>query len=280
MGVDGRGAISDSPRRLTLNDRNDWVAGWTADGRGLFFISDREGTPRLFRQRIDQPTAEPLVAAPGRYGGTTTPDGTWLFYWRVPRDVGATPRTLELMRVPTAGGPAELVLVSATTRGLRCALRPESTCLLGETAGDTIVVSRVGPTGGRGEEVARIRVRDVHADWDWNLPDDGSRIAVVERDTIRVLNLTTHEMSTVVLRNANEVRQTGEPVGISWTASGRGFFLTNSTVLFCVDLAGQARELYRTGSILSSPPISSPDGRHIAFNQWTRESNAWLLEHF
>jgi hypothetical protein len=184
------------------------------------------------------------------------------------------------MRVEMTGGPPELVLVSANPVGLRCAMWPESLCVVGEMAGDTMVVSRVGPTEGRGEQVARIRVRDVLESWGWSLSPDGSRIALVEQDTIRILDLKSHEVSTVVLRNSDEVRRLGEPNGISWAPSGRGFFLTTFDVLFYVDLAGQTRELHRTFGVLS-PPVPSPDGRHIAFQQWNPvEGNVWLLEGF
>ena len=279
-----RGTISGTPQRLTLNDRDDDIAGWTADGGAILFISDRGGTPRLFRQRINQSTAEQLVAAPGWdlwcWGGRTSPDGAQLFYWKTTREGRTAQGPSELMRVPVTGGPPERVLVSARPAELRCGSRPEDTCVVGEMAGDTLVVSRVGPAGGRGEEVARIRVRAV-SEWDWSLSPDGSRIALVEprQDTIRVLDVRSHEVSTVVLRNANEIWAAGKIVRISWAPSGREFFLTGGGGLFCVDLAGEAREVYRGGDYLFAP-VPSPDGRHIAFTQENIELNEWLLERF
>jgi hypothetical protein len=281
--VDVTGIISESPRRLTLNDRNDRTAGWTADGRAAFFFSDREGAPKLFRQRVDQPMAEPLVATPGwsvwDFGGRTSPGGTQVFYWETHAGPIPAPGSRKLMRVPTTGGPPELVLVSKEPAGLRCPTRTDNPCVLAELAGDTVVFSRMGPTGGRAGEMGRIRLREVLADWDWSLSPDGSRIAIVERERIRVLDLRNHEVSTIVLKNAKKVLETGAPDGISWAATGSGFYLTCWKVLFFVDSAGRAREVYRASDVLT-PPIASPDGRHIAFSLSNAETNAWLLERF
>ena len=50
-----------SPRRLTLDDSDDIPFDWTADNKAVLFISDRTGTPNIFRQGIDETTAEMLV---------------------------------------------------------------------------------------------------------------------------------------------------------------------------------------------------------------------------
>ena len=109
--------------------------------------------------------------------------------------------------------------------------------------------------------------------------DPTVRIALVEQDTIRVLDLSSHEVSRIALKNADEVRRHGEPNSISWAPSGSGFYLTNWTVLFHVDFTGQVRELCQTGGSMSSP-VPSPDRRHIAFTQANGGRNAWLLEGF
>ena len=53
-----------TPRRLTLDERNDWPDAWTSDSRAVLFWSDRNGSNQVFKQNIDQETAE-TVAGPG-----------------------------------------------------------------------------------------------------------------------------------------------------------------------------------------------------------------------
>jgi hypothetical protein len=159
----------------------------------------------------------------------------------------------------------------------------ESPCLVGEVTGNMLVLSAVGPTGERGEEVMRIMVRDTLAGLDCDLSPDGGRIAVRESrgDTIRILDVRGDEVSMVVSKNPDEIMQSGWIRQICWAASGRGFFLSNGSGLFYTDFAGHARELYRVGQyglIWGQRP--SPDGRHIAFSQRNKERNAWLVEHY
>ena len=54
-----------TPRRLTLDEHNDWPNAWTSDSRAVIFWSDRNGSNQVFKQNIDQQTAETVVAGPG-----------------------------------------------------------------------------------------------------------------------------------------------------------------------------------------------------------------------
>jgi Tol biopolymer transport system component len=47
-----------TPRRLTLDDANELPFDWTANGREVFFTSDRTGTQNIFRQAIDKTAAK------------------------------------------------------------------------------------------------------------------------------------------------------------------------------------------------------------------------------
>jgi Tol biopolymer transport system component len=49
------------PRRLTLNERNDMPTAWTPDSKAVLFHSDRSGTWQIYRQALDQDSAEPFV---------------------------------------------------------------------------------------------------------------------------------------------------------------------------------------------------------------------------
>lgn len=45
-------------KAVTLDAATDWDPVWSADGRWLYFVSDRGGSPDLWRQRIDEVTGE------------------------------------------------------------------------------------------------------------------------------------------------------------------------------------------------------------------------------
>jgi Tol biopolymer transport system component len=104
-----------SPRRLTLDDANDFGTSWMPDGRALFFTSNRNGTLDVFRQRLDSSVAEAVISGPDDESGpiAVSPDGTWLYYtistesWS-PESWRSAPRAgKRLMRTPESGGPRE-----------------------------------------------------------------------------------------------------------------------------------------------------------------------------
>jgi hypothetical protein len=68
--------------------------------------------------------------------------------------------------------------------------------------------------------------------------------------------------------------------GVVWTADGGGWYvsvLTSSgTRLVYADLQGRTSDLHRE-SVVSLYAVPSPDGRHVAFPEWTVSSNAWLF---
>ena len=67
------GAKLTTPRRLTLDERNDWPNAWTSDSRAVLFWSDRNGSNQVFKQNIDQQTAETVVAGPGSLDASDEP---------------------------------------------------------------------------------------------------------------------------------------------------------------------------------------------------------------
>jgi Tol biopolymer transport system component len=71
--------------------------------------------------------------------------------------------------------------------------------------------------------------------------------------------------------------------GISWSADGRSWFVTSSSLrgsaILQVRLEGAVSELWRSGTILSTP-LASPDGKNLAFSSSMNNSNAWVIENF
>ncbi len=69
-----------TPRRLTLDESANAAFSWTPDSRSVFFISNRSGANKLFRQAIDQAVPEVLVEGRGIGLPRLNPDGTQVLY--------------------------------------------------------------------------------------------------------------------------------------------------------------------------------------------------------
>ena len=76
-----RTGLTASPRRLTLDDRDDTPASWTPDSSTVIFESSRNGTLDILKQRIDSDVAEPFVVGPrDQTLPRVTSDGKWVLY--------------------------------------------------------------------------------------------------------------------------------------------------------------------------------------------------------
>src|SRR5262249_28363409 len=119
--LEAHGTRLRTPRRLTLDDRNDYPSAWTPDSRAVLFESDRNGAWTIYRQAIDQESAAPIVAGDQP---RLSPDGAWILYLDRNPDEPWPSAPVSLMRVPTSGGASQLVL---TTRGEQeCARLPST----------------------------------------------------------------------------------------------------------------------------------------------------------
>jgi Tol biopolymer transport system component len=72
---------------------------------------------------------------------------------------------------------------------------------------------------------------------------------------------------------------------VNWAADGDSLFAVGSQdpdfIILQIELNGKTHVIINRGKgHLLDSPRPSPDGRHLAFSQYTWESNAWLLENF
>jgi len=88
-------------------------AKWTADSKTVLFEAYRDGRWQIFKQSLDENTAEPIVTQAHEKGtgnvtgATLTPDGAWLLYTASNSDDNSSQR--QLNRVPLGGGSPEVV---------------------------------------------------------------------------------------------------------------------------------------------------------------------------
>jgi Tol biopolymer transport system component len=289
------------PRRFTIDDRIDWPSGWTRDSKTLLFFSDRNGNLDIFRQGVNDLTAEAIVATgEEERGGQLSPDGSWLLYISRPAaETGTSPLAGHLMRMPVSGGPPQVVLnvegypgsaqVSPqgerlNTRGypdFRCPLKPVASCILAERVGDQIIFSAFGALDGKKQEVARTEF-DSSSVWSfWDLSPDGSRIAFGKdergKGRVRILPLGGGLEQEVNIELWDRLDSA------AWASDGKSLFVdswspTGSTLLHVLP-NGQAQVLRKSGLWIDRP-IPSPNGRYLAFGEVTSNQNAWMIENF
>jgi Tol biopolymer transport system component len=165
-------------RHFTLTESWDIPADWTPDSKGLILLSNRNGHMGIFKQSLNEDTAEPLVARPEDIASPkVTPDGAWVVYAfsTKPNDESAP---VQVMRVPITGGPSEFVLTAHFPGYPTCSKLPANLCAIIEQDDDhnQVIFTAFDPLGGRGRELARIDI-DLQKYFNSALSPDGTRIA-------------------------------------------------------------------------------------------------------
>lgn len=269
-----------NPRRLTLNESDDGWPDWTADSRAVVFASNRNGNSDIFKQEIDQPDAETIVATPEEERHPNfSPDGAFILYLvSQKRNLPAT----RLMRVPASGGPPELVLSGEKIEGFSCA-RDAKLCVVAEEVDGKQVLTTFDPLKGRGE---KLPASDYPNFKEGVVSPQGRLVEKMKPGPdglyIRVRSLTGGPAEEMTFK-----KLTGNYGFLGWSLDGKGIYIEESsssgfTALFA-GLDGRSQIIWKRGT---SPgwyieyPVPSPDGRHLAFTIITYERNAWMLENF
>jgi len=271
------------PRRLTLDERNDTPLAWTPDSKAIFFWSNRSGNFDIYKQALDQDSAEPFVATPQmELGPRLSADAAWIVYvsFAKPEDL-FTSSPSQLRRVPVSGGPSQWVLTAHGWFAHSCARAPATLCIVGEVTEDQkhLVFTAFDPVQGRGREVTRVAIDPRGWYW-WELSPDGSQIAMLfppGENRIRLIPVEGGAPRDVV---ANGSWGFGE--GPSWSSDGKGFYIgrlvPGGTTLLYVDLNGHTSPVWAQKGSFQTWGVPSPDGRHLAMLGWTANGNVWMVE--
>jgi Tol biopolymer transport system component/DNA-binding winged helix-turn-helix (wHTH) protein len=284
--VEANGYRLSTPRRLTLDDRQDFPWAWTRDSKQVLFGSDRDGAFHIFRQSPEQTTPELLV------GGSEqsmlprlTPDGTQIVYLQF-RQAFDSSGPIRMMRIPASGGPPQLVLESPGITNQQCARLPSTLCLYSEVEGKRLIWFRFDPLRGKGEEVAHID-DDLPYFYNWTLSPDGSVLAMAKKMDISV----QPEIRLLALKERKDKERIVKLQGwsaitaLDWAGDGKTLWVSASTTtgtnaLLNVDLQGRARPVLQQTKMFVGWGIPSPDGRSLALWQASGRSNVWMVENF
>ncbi len=291
--LEDQGRRLNNARRLTLGV-SDYAHAWTPDSQAVIFESERNGRYSIFKQRVDQTAAEPLVSdGESTSRGRFSPRGDWFLYI-----AGNSTSNWRLMRMPASGGPSELVLEGQDLENYFCSAPAANVCVVAEREQNQLVfyaidqAQKLPPDG-----ILRKDLRELgRTDWnptDWGLSPDGANIAMVRpsnregRIHLISLEVRGHGGGAGGRAPARDVLVEGwtDLFNLNWAADGRGWYVCSrsdpagSTFLY-VDLQGHATVLQSQQGLEPFWGVPSPDGRHLAFSRTTFTENAWLLENF
>ena len=268
-----------TPRRLTLDANGNIATAWLSDSRTVLFVSNRNGTWTLFKQAIDETTADVLVGGHSIYLPRLSADGSQVLYLSQ-TDPANPSAPISLMRLPVTGGPPQLILRDIGLGNYQCAHLPSTFCIATKFEKDEVIFFAFDPGRGIGRELLKIRGL-VH---DWSLSPDGKTLADLPHGhSIRffsVENGVAREDKTVTL---NEwPMDNGD-----WNADGSGLLIpsmtpTGTPVILEVNRAGKASVVLEgAANTPFESMIQAPDGHHgILVEIVPGDNNAWMIDNF
>jgi hypothetical protein len=253
-------------------------------------MSSRDGTAHIFKQAIDQTQPELLVGGNERlFIPRLNPDATELLYLIMP-DPGQGSQNVRIMRMPLAGGTPQMVLEAPWILNLQCARLPSRLCIYSRCEFNQKGFLAFDPVTGASSGLSDAKITSTGCD-NWSLSPDGKYLA-----TTRLGRKDAPEIHIVSIADGAE-RTIGVPhwtgiANIDWTADGKsvwvkvfsrdtmGFGEQGIQEMLTVDLIGKITDTLNSDSVRFRWAIPSPDGRRVALNGATINSNVWLLENF
>ena len=264
------------PRRLTLDANENIATAWTADSKAVLFVSNRNGTWKLFKQAIDETTPEALAEGRSLFVPRLSADGSHVLYVSSsnPED---TSFPSSVMSKPLVGGAPRVVIQGKEIGDHQCARAPSTMCIFSQNDGQDLVFRSFDLEHGAGRELLRIPDSSPA----WSLSSDGSKLAMVmNQHRIRFVSLATGA--------AHEVTVKGWPLqAVDWAANRQTVLMASRApsglpVILEVDQTGKAKVVLQgSANIRFGFMIQSPDGRCAILAEYIPfDSNAWIVNDF
>ncbi|HEY4901306.1 MAG TPA: hypothetical protein VIH91_10865 [Terriglobales bacterium] len=267
-------------RRLTLDEHNDLPTSWTGDSKSVIFFSDRNGQSNIFRQALDQTSAEALTSGPEyKWGPRLNGDGQWIHYLSSKSPPFMLVSQATLMRIPVSGGAPQTILSAAGMSDHRCARAPVQLCIFDEIpAGQSKrILYTYDDQNGRGRAILSL---DPNPYGNWDLSPDGKTIAV-SRFNPREGRISFYSQDGKAISELVVPGWAGFN-GLDWSADGKGLFISSSdsrrSTLIYVSLDGTVRKLWEPNAASTTWGVPSFDGKHLAISGGSFDSNVWMIE--
>ena len=248
-----------------------------ADSSRVIFSSNRNGSFNLFKQRLDSDVAEPFVVGPATLSlARVTSDGQWVLYTD---DRPGQPS--RIMRVPLEGGRPEPLVTYPPGAGGWCHCSFHGRCVLLEyspIAGSPVRVFALDPIRGRQQQLTQFPSSSLGA----NLTPEGEHFAYLMpeetgiQNHIRIVSFQGEPSQEIVVKNAGHLG--------TLDSFPTGGFLSQELAtphhpLLFITPEGNATVLWRPGEQLDLfVALSSPDGKHLAIDASSGQSNVWLID--
>ena len=296
--IDASGA---NPIQLTDGRTRVWSPSWSADGRKVFYVSNRGGSMDLWQQAVDSegaPIGEPLSVTQGGLGITSavfTADGTKLAYargglisnvWKVPIPVDDRPALWsDAVRLTSEHAYIEFVDVSPDGQQLAVSSdrRGNQDLWLLSTAGGEMTPLTTDPTpdwnprwSPNGSEIAFYAYRSGNRDL-WVMPSSGGAARQLTTGTGfhwypswspdgKEITFQTQSPATIAIMNAagGKPRPLTSGSQPAWSPNGQWIVFTENGRLFRVAKDGRERSQMPTPHRPSSPQFSR-DGQSVYF---------------
>jgi DNA-binding winged helix-turn-helix (wHTH) protein/Tol biopolymer transport system component len=265
-------------RRLTLDENENIPWSWTPDSKAVLFSSDRNGTREIFKQAIDQPSPESLVAGSEQLDqARLTPDRKEILYISTPK-----PSSLEalssIFAIPIGGGTPRLILKDTRIWNVQCARAPSTVCLYSITKGRTEETFHFDVKSGKTGDPPQ-----VDPTCNWTLSPDGSQRAIVvfgpHTGKIQFRSTTTGKTRDAVVKGWSGL------MGVDWFPDGKSLLgswhnFERDSALLKITLDGRATVLLRSSNPEIWGAIPSPNGRFLAIAEAGGTKNVWQIENF
>ena len=277
------GARMGTPRRLTLDDSDDFPFDWTADSKAVLFISNRTGTRNIFKQKIDETSAEMLsLGSDQKQISRITPDGSEILYSFLTGPSDSSP--VRLMRVPLAGGPPQLVVEAPSINNHQCSRAPAKVCVLSQQKPPQMAFSVFDPVQGNLHGLMNVELPSSQV-YNWSLSPDGKFLAAAGNDAhdnvIHLFPLSGEPGRQIALRGWTAIST------LDWASDSKGLFVSanptgRSSTLMFVDLSGRVHPLWtlKVHSAFTMWAIPSRDGHRIAIPAPTIDGNVAMIQNF
>ena len=283
-----------TPNRLTLDERNDFPFAWTPDSKAVLFESDRDGAYHIFKQAIDQSVPELLVGGERQaLAPRLTPDGSSVLYVATWLKGGESPAAGDLMRLPLAGGPPQVVLNQSGIGNVQCTRLPSTVCIYDVRKMDEMSFFKFDPNTGKSEEIPQLGIHDEPSyTYNWSLSPDGKIVATSKREGWTIGDYSAQRAPSITFVSVADGSKRSVTVGawaginsIDWDIDGRSLWApvytnTGNWALLKIDLQGRATTMLEDSRMTIGWAIAAPDGKHLALWKASGSSNVWMLERF